>query len=65
MTIFSCSACGGHAFKLSPDLKQAHCEDCKRSLGSWEELRAKIEQSLRGAQPRGRTLAQFRSVALH
>ncbi len=47
MTIFSCTACGSHAFRLSADLKQAHCEDCKLSLGSWEELRAKIRQNLR------------------
>ena len=51
MSIFSCSACGGYAFKLSLDLKQAHCEDCKTSLGSWQELRAKIKQNLRPTRP--------------
>lgn len=65
MTIFSCSACGGHAFRLSADLKKAHCGDCKRTLGSWEELRAKIDQKLHASQPRAPTSAEFRAVALH
>jgi hypothetical protein len=47
MSAFSCSACGGHSFNLSADLKQAHCGDCKSSLGSWQALRAKIKQNLR------------------
>ena len=47
MTAFSCSACGGHAFKLSVDLKQAHCADCEKALGSWQTLRAAIKQNLR------------------
>ncbi len=51
MAIFSCPACGGHAFKLSLDLKQAHCEDCKLPLGSWQELRARIKQNLRPSRP--------------
>ncbi len=51
MSIFSCSACGGHAFTLSADLKQAHCEDCKTYLGSWQTLRAKLKQNLHSSQP--------------
>ncbi len=51
MTIFSCSACGSHAFRLSADLKQAHCEDCKVYLGDWQTLRAKIKQNLRPTHP--------------
>jgi hypothetical protein len=51
MTAFSCAACGSHAFRLSADLRQAHCEQCKLPLGSWQALRAKIKQNLRPLQP--------------
>ncbi len=47
MAVFSCPACGGHAFKLSADLKQARCEDCRRPLGSWQELRGKLKANIR------------------
>jgi hypothetical protein len=50
MSIFSCSACGGHSFKLSAGLKQAHCEDCKMYLGSWHALRTKIKKNIQSSQ---------------
>ena len=65
MTIFSCSACGGHAFRLSADLKQAHCEDCNRFLGGWTELKAKIKQNLRTPQLRVQAPTERRAVALY
>ncbi len=51
MSIFSCSACGGHAFNLTADLKHAHCLDCKADLGNWQTLRAKLQQNLHSSQP--------------
>ncbi len=51
MSIFSCSACGGHAFNLTADLKRAHCLDCKTDLGNWQTLRAKLKQNLHSSQP--------------
>ena len=46
MAMFTCAACGGHAFKLSADLTQTHCGDCRLPLGSWQSLRAEIKQKL-------------------
>ncbi len=51
MSVFTCAACGSNAFRLSADLKQAHCEDCKSYLGDWQTLRAKIKQNLRPSRP--------------
>jgi RNase P subunit RPR2 len=64
MSIFSCSACGGHAFKLSADLKQAHCEDCKTYLGSWQTLRAKLKQNLRPTRPTLRVYTESTEMIL-
>ncbi len=50
VTIFSCTTCGSHAFRLSAGMKQAYCEDCNSSLGSWQTLRAKIKQNLHASQ---------------
>ena len=54
MAVFLCPACGGHAFRLSADLEQAHCENCRLPLGSWQELRVRIKRklSLRVVKPR-------------
>jgi len=46
MTIFSCPACGSRAFTLSPDLREAHCATCAKSLGSWQVLRRDISKAL-------------------
>ncbi len=51
MGVFSCPACGGRAFQLSADLKQAHCGDCGHPLGSWLEVRAKISPHTLRPQP--------------
>ncbi len=54
MAVFSCPECGGRAFKLSTDLKQAYCDKCKLSLGSWQELksRLKLRSGLNSLNPR-------------
>ena len=46
MTVFSCSVCGSHAFKLSANFTGAHCDQCKMHLGTWQALRIKIVKSL-------------------
>ncbi len=65
MTIFSCSACGSHAFRLSADLKQAECEQCKTPLGSWQVLRTKIQQNLRPLQSHQIALVECTGITLH
>ena len=65
MAIFSCPACGSHAFQLTADLKQAQCERCKASLGSWQELRSRIQQNLRPSQAHQFALAECTGTTLH
>ena len=65
MAIFSCPACGSHAFRLTADLKQAQCERCKTSLGSWQELRTRIQQHLRPSQPHQFAAVECSGMTLH
>ncbi len=64
MSVFTCTACGSHAFRLSADLKQAHCEDCKSYLGDWQTLRAKIKQNLRPSRPTLRVYTESTEMIL-
>ena len=65
MAIFSCLACGSHAFRLSADLKQAECEQCKTPLGSWQMLRTKIHQNLRLLQSHQIAVVECMGITLH
>jgi RNase P subunit RPR2 len=65
MAIFSCSACGSHAFRLSPDLKQAECDQCRTPLGSWLTLRAKIQHNLRSLHAHQLAVVEFSGKTRH
>ncbi len=51
MIIFSCPACGSRAFTLSEDLSEAHCDECAKSLGSWQTLKQEIHNRLTCSGP--------------
>ena len=55
MLVFTCSACGGHSFKVAGDLTEATCASCSQHLGRWRPFRERLKGEIKPAERRKET----------